>query len=946
MVKFVRLVLFTGVVICAQGALAQSYFFNKLELATGKSPQAVAVGDFNGDGMPDFAVANNTDSTISVFLGQPNGTFKALTPFSTGASTAPTAMATADFNGDKKLDLAVVLNGANSVDVFTGKGDGTFNAAVSFAVGTGPVALAVADFNGDKKMDLAVANYTASSVTILLNKGSGTTVSFAQASGSPIATGANPTSIAVADFNGDTKLDLAVGTYTGQNVDVFLGSGTGTFTAGTSLAAGQPVWAVVAGDFDGDGKLDIAVGGLFLVFVYLGNGNGTFGTSGFGVPNNTGAFALLALDLNGDKKLDLITVERDKFFQNTTFTVNLNNTTTKGNPSFVYPGIHYAVGFQPSAIGLADFNHDGRLDAVVTNQGANTVSILLGNGKGSFDPSVTTTTGQRQPYYMTSADFNKDNKLDLAISNSSGGTTGNGVVTLLTGKGTGAFTATQYQVGNSSRGIVADDLNGDGFADLAVVNWTDNTVSVMINDKTGKFPAKSPTYATGKQPIAVAAGNFRLTGHMDLAVANYQDDTISILPNDGTGKFGAVSATLALPANLSPLCVVPGDFNGDSKMDLAVCVGNNISIFLNNAGAFGSPTNITVPFQPVWIATASLRKNGILDLVAAYNSGLAVLLGKGNGTFAAPVSYPIGAAQVPAAVTVADMNADGIPDLVLANNGESTATILLGKGDGTFLPQTRYEITSPTSGGGTASPEAIVAGDFNNDGFNDFVVLNNADNYTVYLNTPAAAVWHSTLPFPTMQLGQTSTAQTATLYSSGVASLTPKVTVSPTDYTATTDTCGPAMVKGSSCTVTVTFSPKDINARNGSISFADAATDTPQKINLTGTGSEVNVNPSPVNFGSIVHGTIATKTVTIKNLSGGAFPAHTLSFTSIAVTGTGFTLPVNGCPTGTSTLAAGASCTVQVKFAPASAGTFKGSLTITDNGGGSPQVIALTGSGT
>ncbi|SPE23836.1 conserved exported hypothetical protein [Acidobacteriia bacterium SbA2] len=946
MAKFIRLVVFAGVVLSTYGALAQAYFFNKLELPTGKSPQAVAVGDFNGDGMPDFAVANNADSTISVFLGQPNGTFQALTPFSTGASTAPTAMATADFNGDKKLDLAVVLNGANTVAVFTGKGDGTFNAAVSFAVGTGPVALTVADLNADKKMDLVVANYTASTVTILLNKGTGTTVSFTQPSGSPYSTSANPTSVAVADFNGDKHLDLAVGTYTGENVNVFLGSGTGTFTAGASLAAAQPVWAVVAGDFDGDGKLDIALGGLFEVFVYLGNGDGTFGTSGFPVPNNTGAFALLAIDINGDKKLDLITVERNGLDANTTFTVAINNTKTKGNPSFVYPGFHYAAGYQPSAIGLADFNHDGKLDAVVTNQGSNTASVLLGNGKGSFDPQVTTVTGGRQPYYMTSADFNHDKKLDLAISNASGGTTGNGLVTVLQGKGNGTFTATQYQVGNQSRGIVADDLNGDGFADLAVVNYSDNTVSVMINDKTGKFPTTSPTYPTGKNPIAVAAGNFRLSGHMDLAVANYTDDTISILPNDGTGKFGAASATLALPANVSPLCVVPGDFNGDGKMDLAVCVGNFISIFLNNAGTFGSPANISVPFQPLWIATDSLRKNGILDLVVVYNSGLAVLLGKGDGTFAAPVSYTLPNSQIPVAVTVADMNGDGIPDLVLANTGESTTTILLGKGDGTFLPETRYEITSPTSGGGTASPEAIVAADFNNDGFNDFAVLNNAGNYTVYLNTPAAAIWHSALSFPALQLGQTSAPQTGTLYNSGVASLTPKVTVSPADYTAITDTCGATMVTGSSCTVTVTFSPKDINTRAGGISFADAATDTPQKISLTGTGSEVSVGPDPVAFGSVAHGSSATKTVTIQNISGGSFPAHTLAFTAITVTGTGFSLVSNGCPVSPATLAAGASCPVQVKFAPASTGSFNGSLKITDNGGGSPQVIALTGTGT
>ena len=923
----------------AAAAFAQAYFLNKLELATGKSPQGLAVGDFNGDGMPDFAVVNNGDDTVSVFLGKADGTFTALTPFSTGAGTAPTAIATADFNGDKKLDLAVVLNGANTVAIFSGNGNGTFNAAVHVAVGSGPVALAVADLNGDKKLDLVVANYTASSVTVLLNKGTGTTISFSQASGSPLATGSNPTSVAVADFNGDGKLDLAVGTYSSNEVNVFLGSGTGSFTAGASLATGQPVWAVVAGDFDGDGKLDLAVGGLFQAFVYVGNGNGTFGTSGFGIPNNDGAFAMMAFDINGDKKLDLITVERDKFFSNTTFTVNLNNTTTKGSPSFIYPGVHFAAGFQPSAIGFADFNHDGRLDAVVTNQGSNTVDIFLGGPKSTFDPSVTTAESARQPYNMVTADFNKDGKADLAIAGYGGG------VSVLTGKGTGAFTENVYTVGNNSLGLVAADLNGDGYPDIAVVNRTDNTVSILLNEKNGKFPATSPTYATGHAPVQVAAGNFRLTGHMDLAVANSGDTAISILPNDGTGKFGTAT-TLVLPANSFPSDVVTGDFNGDKEPDLAVADGLFISVFLNHGGTFGAPTNINMNAQATWLATASLRNNNILDLVAVFNSSLAVLLGKGNGTFAAPVFYSFQTQAQSTSVAIADMNGDGIPDLVVSNIGESTVAIMQGKGDGTFLPLVRYEITSPISGGGSAVPTVVVVGDFNNDGFQDFATVNEASNYTVYLNTPAAAVWPTTLSYPTLQLGQTSTAKSGTLYSSGIVPLTPKVTVTPADYTATADTCGAKMAKGTNCSVTVTFSPKDINARAGGISFADQVTATPQKITLTGTGSEVNVNPSPVSFGSITHGTTATKTVTVKNLSGGTFPAHTLAFTAIAVTGTGFSLSANSCPSGTSTLAAGASCTVQVRFAPGSAGTFSGTLTITDNGGGSPQLIALSGKGT
>jgi FG-GAP-like repeat len=255
-----------------------------------------------------------------------------------------------------------VLNGANTVEIFTGKGDGTFNSGVSFAVGTGPVALGVGDFNGDKKMDLAVANYTASSVTVLLNTSSVSTLSFSQASGSPYATGSNPTSIAVADFNGDKHLDLAVGSFTGENVTMLLGSATGSFTEGTALFVGQPLLSVAAADFDGDGKIDLVTGTNGPVFVFLGNGNGTFNTTEFGVPNNTSAVALLAVDINGDKKMDLLTVERDKFDSSATFTVNINSSTV-GNPRFVFPGVHYSPGYQPSAIGLADFNHDGKVDA-------------------------------------------------------------------------------------------------------------------------------------------------------------------------------------------------------------------------------------------------------------------------------------------------------------------------------------------------------------------------------------------------------------------------------------------------------------------------------------------------------------------------------------------------------------------------------------------------------
>jgi hypothetical protein len=243
-----------------------------------------------------------------------------------------------------------------------------------------------------------------------------------------------------------------------------------------------------------------------------------------------------------------------------------------------------------------------------------------------------------------------------------------------------------------------------------------------------------------------------------------------------------------------------------------------------------------------------------------------------------------------------------------------------------------------------SQPWDVAAADYNGDGFADFVSSNIGDGtYSVFLNTPVAVLHPAKMTFPTLLLGSTSTAQTATLYSSGIASLNLKMSLSPSDYAPTSNTCGATLVSGTSCSVGIDFSPKDINNRGGALSFADNATNSPQKVSLSGVGSEVGVSPSPVAFGSVTHGTSKQQVVTVTNHSGGSFPAHTLTFTGISVSGTGFSLVKNGC---TSSLAAGLSCQLTLQFAPATTGNFNGLLTLTDNGGGSPQKIALTGTGT
>ncbi len=912
-------------------AFAQKYLFNRLDLATGTSPQGVAVGDFDKDGLSDFAVANTGSDTVSVYPGRLDGVFETPANLSTGSATAPTSIIAADFNLDGKVDLAVTLNGANNVMVFPGLGNGSFGSPLTFAVGTGPTAVVAADFTGDKKLDLAVVNNAAASVSILINNSTNSSISFTAGSTIASGLGSNLTSIVAADFNSDKKQDLAIGSASPNEISVVLGTGTGSFGVPVNTALSQSVYSVAAADIDKDGKQDLIAGTNFAIAVMLGKGDGTFGTASWpGAP--AGAYALYAMDVSGDKKIDVIAVNYNVSDVQTGISVLINTTTAIGNPTFAWPPRRYGVGYQPRGVAVGDFNFDAKTDVLATAKGSNLVSVLLGDGKGHFDPGLTADIGKPQCQFLTAADFNNDHKLDIAITCSGGN------VQVFLGKGTGLFNApTTLTAGSKPQDIVAADFNGDGYADLAVANQNSNNFSVFLNNKAGGFNA-AVNYATGNGPIGLVTGNFTLAGRVDLAVVNFTDSTLQVFPGSANGAFGA-PATYAVAK--SPWGAVAGDFNNDGKLDIAAACTGAVSVLVNNSGTFPNHTDYTLSGQPTRILTASLRNNGVLDLVTTLGvtGKVAVLLGNNNGTFATPVTYPSFGG---AGLSIADFNNDGFLDVAVATL-DPTVSVLLGKGDGSLRPALSYYVGP----GIDADPFDIAAVDLNNDGFTDFVTVDYyTGTYSVYLNTPVAALFPAKMNFGTLLLGSTSPVQTATLYNPGVATLKMKIALTGTDYSQVSNNCGTSLVSGAGCSIGLTFSPQDINKRAGSLKSTDNAINSPHKITFSGAGSEVGVNPNPVAFGSIPHGTNITKQVTITNLSGGSFPSHALTFTGIAVSGTGFSLVNNGCPISPSSLAAGANCQLTVKFAPATAGSFSGLLTLTDDGGASPQKIKLTGSGT
>lgn len=367
------------------------------------------------------------------------------------------------------IGLAVCICGAQTVSAQT------FPESITLVAGDNAKDVVAVDVNADGTVDLAVANRDGDSVSIFLNSGSGV---FLPGVGRSFEAQARPFAIVAADFNGDGNPDLAIALQGDDQVAVLTGTAVGIFSEPVLFGVvGDSPRDIAAGDIDGDGNQDIVTANREddTVSILLGNGDGTF------------------------QAATTVTVRDD-------------------------------LRAQPEGIALGDFDGDGNLDFAVTRSFATQsgVAVALGDGAGGFGDLIETETG-RDPRGIVAADLNGDGNLDLAVSNNDSKD-----VSILLGNGDGTFTsAGDFATGqDGNEALAVGDIDGDGNLDVVVANRERDNVSVMLGDGTGSLAAPTNT-DTGNAPVAVALASIGDDTKLDIITANEEDDSITILLSTG-----------------------------------------------------------------------------------------------------------------------------------------------------------------------------------------------------------------------------------------------------------------------------------------------------------------------------------------------------------------------------------------------------------------------------
>ncbi len=704
------------------------------------NPDDLAVGDFNADGFQDLVTVAISFHRVDILWGAAGGSVSHIDSIAYGVAEAPLSCAAADVSGDGIADLIVGFDlgfNPDEIRLYRGSTDGSLlQFDTILAIGQGPTTLHCADLNGDGALDVVSGCYYSNLVSVALNPRGGAIWTIVN-----LPTVNQTADVAVEDTGQDGLLDIIVGTPQGT-VALFRNLGSGQFGPRQDLLSPLSGYHIAVGDINGDGFQDIAVSeqhgsvyemlwgvapDSFAAYVYV----------------NTPANDLLIADVNKDARDDLIitntdgyTLEWDAWAGNEVL-VHLQQ--PNGTLATPWRGVS---GNEPLVPTLADMNNDGRLDLVTVNKRSNSISILPGNGDGTFG-STRSAPADTIPSDIAVGDINGDSIPDAVVANAYAGR-----VTVLLGNGNGTFTTGTPVAAGGETSVVLTDVNSDGKRDLVTADRFANVVSVFLGTGSGTFSSAS-TFGAGMGPNGLALADLTGDNKPDLVVSNLgtysygcdcyqQGDRVAVLKGHGDGTF---DVPVYLPTPQGPGAVALADMNGDGKRDILVttpggyrniCLcwagANKLSVFLNNgSGGFSGRIDRSVGLRPVGLATADFNTDGKTDVALAHaglwdgsscychtGSSVVTLLGNGNGTVTPDTTLTTGAS--PSSIVVQDLTGDGILDIAAANFVGNTVSFFQGIAPGTFTP--KQDI------GTDSGPIALRAADLNGDGRTDLLTAN------------------------------------------------------------------------------------------------------------------------------------------------------------------------------------------------------------------------------
>ena len=658
-------------------------------LPAGSMANAVVTGDFNKDGRMDFIVANGGTNDLWIYFGKGDGTFQLPQVIPLTKGQTPVYMATGDLRGIGTLDLIVAESDTSTIGVLLGNGDGTFGIEQEYLLPQPPGALAIDDFNHDGKLDIVsvmvTVNSSAQGVEYLATLFGDGTGSF----GTPIITFNPPpgfystaTSIVSGDVNNDGLPDVLITGPGGENSQVYLNAGNGTFTPGVIPIENGPFDILMGGvlaDINGDGCLDAAVADLNGdVWTFLGDCTGNFPTFWY-VPMGDDNSAVALIDMNGDGHLDIVTTALPILPGNGDVSGNTLSVAFGDGKGNFSPGRNYVGSGMSYSLAIADFNRDGHPDVVSVSPDTDTATVYINDGSGGF--------GFPQGEWIGSTGMNV---LDAP---------------------------------NSPPSFA--DLNGDGKPDVLILDFGEPgeyVITTMLNDGTGRFAAPVQSNVgmdlTSGQPMGdYRLGDFRNTGHLDFVAIGFgafvttAPPYILFVPGNGDGTFGTPTL-IATPGADGAMGV--GDFNGDGKLDF-VAVGAPpsgsgwaINVFLGNGdGTFrvGSTVTFTDSAQVIGrVFIGDFNRDGKLDILVyttgngywTATSNVWEFLGNGDGTF--KTGQKLFSAFQP--MTMADVNGDSWLDIVrydffwpdgtTETYGLPKFTTYLGQASGKFSQSSSY----------------------------------------------------------------------------------------------------------------------------------------------------------------------------------------------------------------------------------------------------------------